>query len=41
MRWLDVTINSIDTSLSKLQVIVKDKEAGMLQSMELQRVGHN
>ena len=41
MRWLDVTINSIDMSLSKLQVIVKDKEAGMLQSMELQRVGHN
>ena len=27
MRWLDVTINSIDVSLSKLQVIVKDKEA--------------
>ena len=27
MRWLDVTINSIDVSLSKLQVIVKDGES--------------
>ena len=27
MRWLDDIIKSIDMSLSKLQVIVKDREA--------------
>ena len=41
MRWLDGIIDSVDMSLSKLQEMVKDRKPGMLQSMGLQRVGHN
>ena len=39
MRWLDGITDSMDLSLSKLWVMVKDREPGVLQSMESQRVG--
>jgi len=38
-RFLDGIFDSIDMSLSKLQVIVKDRESWHLQSMGSQRVG--
>ena len=40
MKWLDGMSNSMDMNLSKLQEMVKDREAGILQLMGSLRMGH-
>ena len=39
MRWLDGITDSMDMGLSKVWAMVKDREAGVLQSVGSQRVG--
>ena len=41
MGWLDGITDSKDMSLSKGQEIVKDRKAGVLQSMGSLKVRHN
>ena len=41
MRCLDGITNSMDMGLSKVWVLVMDREAGVLQSMGSQRDGHD
>ena len=41
MRWLDDITDTMDMSLSELWELVMDREAGVLQSMGSQRVGHD
>ena len=41
MGWLDVITDAIEMSLSKLQEMVKDREAWHSAIQGLQRVGHD
>ena len=40
MGWLNGIADSVDMNLRELQEIVRDREAGLLQSMGLKRVRH-
>ena len=41
MKWLHVITNSMDMNLSKLQELASSGKPGMLQTMGLQRAGHD
>ena len=41
MRKLDDITNSVDMRMSRLQETVKDREASVLQFVEVTRVGHD
>ena len=41
MRWLGSITDLMDMNLNKLQELWRTKEPGIVQSMMLQRVGHD
>ena len=41
MKWLDGITDSMDMNLGKFREMVKDREAGVLQSTGSRRVGHD